>query len=216
MPDLRVLVPMKSLDIAKMRLAPCLSNQRRRALVLLMLQGVLGAAGAAIGVESCAVIGGDKHIKQLTRAHGWSWWEEEGTDLNSSLWAAMKSCWDGGAEGVLFLPGDLPDILSADVRRLVVASENLTNPIGVRAEGDGGTNALLLPKECVFPPAFGEQSYSRHERLVAYQGRRLITIERSTIRFDIDTPDDLASAQIRSPELPNAIDRWEERLSTWA
>ena len=212
MSRLEVIVPMKPLASAKSRLAGAMPDLRRRALALLLLQRVFGSVGAAVGPEACVVAGGDDGVRRLAEAAGCRWTAEAGRGLNSSLWSAMTAAYDAGASAALFLPADLPEIAPADVSAVVSASDGLLKPVGVRARGDGGTNALLLPAGCAFRPALGDESYRRHSELAAAEGKTLEAAVAPGLEFDIDTPDDLAWALAHLPGLSVEMDRWEEWL----
>ncbi len=203
---------MKPLASAKSRLAPAVPDPRRRALALLMLQRVLDAARHAVGADACRVVGGDALVRRVAESAGCEWGPEEGNDLNGSLWLAMDARFREGAAATLFLPADLPQATPEDVTAVVAASVGLSRPVGVRASGDGGTNALLLPAACAFQPAFGEQSFRRHVELAAARGALLETPAAPGLAFDIDTPEDLAWAEIAIAGFTGEADRWEEWL----
>ena len=212
MSRLEVLVPMKPLASAKSRLAPAVPDLRRQALALLLLQRVLDAARHAVGADACRVVGGDAVVRQVALSAGCAWDPEKGNDLNTSLWLAMGARFKEGAAATLFLPADLPQATPGDVTAVVAASVGLSRPVGVRASGDGGTNALLLPTACAFPPALGEQSFRRHEELAVARGAPLETPLAPGLAFDIDTPEDLAWAETTVTGFTGEADRWEEWL----
>ncbi len=207
-----VVVPMKPLATAKSRLAPEVADATRRAVALLMLRRVLDAAGRALGPAACRVVGGDETVRRVAREAGWGWAPEPGHDLNSSLWLAMERCYEEGAAAVLFLPADLPEISPQDVTAVVAASRGLTRHVGVAARGDGGTNALLLPSGCAFPPELGDASFARHQALALAQGAPLETLAVPGLGFDVDTPADLEWARAHVRGFAAELEKEEQLL----
>ena len=192
MPRLEVLVPVKPLTEAKSRLAHAVSEARRQALTLLLLHNVISAVCKAIEPVACTVVGGDATMRHLLQdQHGCQWMDEPANDLNSSVWAAMRTSFDRGAVATLFLPADLPQASSGDIRAVVAASEGLRRPVGVPARQDGGTNALLVPSSLAFPPQLGRGSYALHAAAAQRLGVPLVTAAAPGLSVDMDTPEDL-------------------------
>lgn len=208
MSGLEVLVPMKPLATAKSRLAPEVTDSRRQAAALLMLHRVLAAVGSSIGAGACQVIGGDAVVQQIAAHHSVQWRPEPGHDLNSSLWLAMQTAYQNGAQATLFLPADLPEATPTDVRAVVSASQGMTVPVGVRARNDGGTNALLMPAAYALSPSLGEASYARQAAEVRAHGAELQEANAPGLAFDVDTPADLAWAEAHLDGFAAELGRW--------
>ena len=209
-----VLIPMKPLASAKSRLSPAVPDGRRQAAALFMLRRVLEAARGAVGAERCQVIGGDEAVRQTAEDAGCRWAPEQGHDLNSSLWLAMEECFQAGADAVIFLPGDLPQVTPADIATVIAASLGLTMPAGVAARGSGGTNALLMPTALAFRPALGESSFARHQALAQALGTTLVSVEAAGLSFDVDTPEDFEWAEEHAPDFAAGLSREELRLQS--
>ena len=203
---------MKPLVSAKSRLVPDVDDNRRRAVVLLMLRRVLEAVGQAVAPQTCRVIGGDELVRRVAQESGCRWGPEPGHDLNSSLWQAMVRCYEEGAMATLFLPGDLPQVSPKDVDSVVSASAGLTRPVGVAAQSHGGTNALLLPAWCAFPPELGEASFERHGSLATDRGAPLETPHVPGLAFDVDTVAELDWALANLPGFAAELAQWEQWL----
>ena len=192
---LRVLVPMKPLSMAKTRLWAEVPTVQIHGVILMMMDRVVRASVEALGRDACHVIGGDQTVRGVAEAAGAVWNEDPGHDLNSSLWAAMRSAYDEGCAAALFLPGDLPQASVAGIAALDRASEGYTRPVGVRAGSDGGTNALLVPSATAFEPRLGDQSFARHTAAAENKGTPLVELELPELAFDVDSFDDLAWAR---------------------
>jgi 2-phospho-L-lactate guanylyltransferase len=211
-PKLDVLVPMKPLASAKSRLASVMPDLRRQAVALLMLRRVLDAVSRSVGIETCLVVGGDDTVQSVVRDAGCRWVPEPGHDLNSSLWLAMHECFEAGADATLFLPADLPQASPIDVAEVVSSSRGLTVAVGVSAHNDGGTNALLVPAPFSFPPALGEDSYARHIAGLRTRGSALFDADAPGLAFDVDTPTDLAWAEVNVEGFTGELDERERWL----
>src|SRR5581483_3364238 len=109
-----------------------------------------------------------------TEGAGGRWLVDSGSDLNATVREGMRRAFDEGARAALFVPADTPMISAEDVRAVVVASADLTYPVGVEALADGGTNALLVPAGSGIEPALGHQSYARHRANAQHAGFTLI------------------------------------------
>ena len=212
---LRVLVPMKPLASAKMRLAPEVDDMTRQGVTLFMFDRVVRAAADAFGAAACRVVGGDALVEEAALEAGAEWTPEQGHDLNSSLALAMMRAWKEGAKAALVVAGDLPMASAADLRAVVEASGGLTRPVGVMAVADGGTNALLWPRDARFPPGFGERSFSRHQAAAAAAGAPLSSVTAAGLAFDLDTAADLEYAVGVAPGFRDAAAAWTRRVQRW-
>jgi len=210
-----VLVPMKPLASAKMRLATRVEDTTRQGAALLMLHHVLGAIGEAVGADACTVVGGDPLVKEVTLAAGANWTQERGHDLNSSLALAMMSAWSDSAKAVLVVAADVPMIASGDILDMIAASDGLSRPVGAQAMADGGTNALLWPASANFPPAFGERSFGRHQASAAAAGTPLVSSAAGGLAFDVDNPGDLDYARGAVLGFAEALPEWGKRVQLW-
>lgn len=214
-PALWIVIPMKPLTEAKMRLASRLMETERRGVALAMLAHVTSVASTAVGREQCIVVGGDELVEEAARESGARWEPERGHDLNSSLTLAMAQCWADGAQAVLVLPADVPMLAASDIDVLLDASDGLTQPAGVMAMSDGGTNAMLWPAGVHFAPSFGERSFGRHQSNAAAAGRPLALAPAPGLAFDVDTVDDLDYANANVTRFRESVAEWTHRAQVW-
>lgn len=211
-PDVLAIIPMKPLAEAKSRLWPDVPPDLRHAAVLLMLDRVARAAIDALGAGGCRVIGGDTLVRRVVEDTGCHWGPERGHDLNSSLWLAMQSAYAEGWKATLFLPADLPQAAAKDIQTIIEVSESLSRPVGVAAERDGGTNALLLPAAIAFAPLLGRDSFAKHIDAARRQGTQLVEVKAASLGVDVDTPADLAWARVHVAGFEAELTRWKEWL----
>jgi 2-phospho-L-lactate guanylyltransferase len=211
-PPLRVLVPMKPLPQAKSRLWGNVPAPERRAAILLMLDRVVRASVDALGTEACHVVGGDSSVRRVAEAANGAWVEERGDSLNSSLWLAMREAYADGCAATLFLPGDLPCVRAADVLSVADASDGFRRPAGVRAEPDGGTNALLVPSLHAFEPLLGVDSFARHRDAADGEGTPLVEVDAPGLAFDMDSYDDFVWARENVAGFADGLSAWQAWL----
>ena len=183
---LTAVVPMKSMDLAKSRLAAVLDSAGRHALARQMLDHVLGTLREA-GLEQVRVASGD----------------EGNGDLNADVTAAARLAQEGGTTDLLLVMADLPFLSAADVGALLKAGRQSPHErVVVIAEAkDGGTNALLLRPPTVMEFAFAthQPSARSHAERARRAGIEPVIVRRPGLARDIDTPADLAALAIDHP-----------------
>ena len=201
------IVPMKSLVQAKTRLSEELTLPQRMALSRNLLRRVLRATvGPASGVagdspvESVWVVGGDAAIRDIARDEGALWYEEEGADINDTLWLAFQRAFSS-CRAALFLPGDLPFLKPHDVYSLVSASGRLKNVTLAPARQGGGTNGILVPPDLAQPfrPLLGPDSFRRHLSQATELGLSVAICYSPGLAFDLDTFDDARAYEYMEP-----------------
>ncbi len=166
-------VPMKSMDLAKSRLAGVLEPAGRRTLARQMLDHVLETLRQA-GISQVRIADGDR-------------------DLNADVAAAAHLVQDEGATDLLLVMADLPYLAADDIAALLDAGRQ--SAVVIAEAKDGGTNALLLrpPTALQFAFATGQPSAHRHAELARVAGIEPVIVRRPGLARDIDTPADLAA-----------------------
>lgn len=164
-------VPMKSVDPPKGRLAGVLDAGGRRALARQMLDHVIDTLRAA-GIKSVNVEGGD--------------------DLNRDATLAAHRAQAAGATELLWVMADLPYLTVADVTAMIEAGR--TSAVVIAEARDGGTNAMLLrpPTAIGFAFSSAQPSAALHAEQARAKGIEPAIVTRPGLARDIDTPADLA------------------------
>lgn len=193
-PDDRVhvVIPVKSLDLAKSRLQALVPAAPRRALVLAMFLDTLVAAQAAGAVTAVTVVTDDAQIGAQATARGASAIGEPvcapGVDgLNAAVAAAAAPLTARG-RAVLVLHADLPAVTGAAVSAAV--TDGLRSPSGrafVADRAGTGTTALLAGPGVDLDPRFGPGSAAAHRD----SGAAELTAAAPGLRCDVDTVADL-------------------------
>jgi 2-phospho-L-lactate guanylyltransferase len=188
---------MKSLAAAKGRLAPELGPIERRLLAIAMLEDVLDAVRATVGLARPVVVSPDREVWHRADALGCVVVEEKGGgDLNAALRLAATAAGtngpgtDGpGATALLVVAADLP---LATAEALGHARDALARgaPVVVAPSRDGaGTNVLGWADPTTFVPEFGDGSAKRH---LSTPGA--VRVDHELLALDVDTVDDLRLA----------------------
>lgn len=197
---LHAIVPVKTLDQAKSRLAAALAPAQRRALVLEMLARVVAALRhPASTVAAVWLTSADPAALQLGAAWGARPLREGVGELNGALELARAAALAAGAEAVLVVPGDVPLITPGDVAAMG-ALLRADADVALAADAAGsGTNALGIRRAAGLPFRFGVDSAARHAAEAAALGLRLRRYSSPTLALDVDLPAGLARYRALAP-----------------
>ena len=197
--DLWAVVPVKERERAKERLAPLLSPDLRRALVLAMLEDVLSALASASGVGGIVVVTLDPQARRLAAEFGARIVEDGARDGHTgAVTAAARLLAAEGRAGMLTLPGDIPLATADEIDQLVTAHRPAPSFTITPSHDEGGSNAILLSPPDVVPLRFGVDSFFPHLRAAEAQGIHPTVLRLPGIALDIDNPEDIA-AFLRRP-----------------
>ena len=188
---------MKELHLGKSRLSRTLNPIQRSELVMNMFGRVLRAS---LG-SSCAkvyVVGRDNSVKSLAESMGAYWIQAEGSDLNSDLIGAIRVISKEGYSTIC-IPGDLPFVTFLDINLVISESDSRKCVVLVPSTSDGGTNCLAIPKDTVFEPSFGLNSFEKHRAQGTQKGIQTRVAEAAGMFLDVDTDADLQECEISEP-----------------
>ena len=188
---LTAVLPFRSIDSAKSRMAPLLSEEERREFSARLLERTLLALGHATGVGSVILVSPDPLARALARSGGHEALDDGGVDLNAAITLGVRRAEERGASAVLILPVDLAEVSSANIDALIRGWSG-AQP-GLLASPDGGTSAMLVPLPRTFAPQFGANSATAHRTELSRDGATVEALA-SPLATDLDTPDDLKAA----------------------
>ena len=214
--SIRWIVPMKPLPFAKMRLREDddLPVYVVDALVLMMLKTVLAALLDQSRKKGFTgypvVVGGDEPIQRIAWEVGIPWEPDRGADLNETLAIMMREAFAAGYDAAAYLPGDVAMLRDSDLFEIAYAGRMLKRPVGVPAEQDGGTNALLIPAGVDMLPQLGGKSYARHRQAAKDAGTKIRTMNLPHLALDIDTSDDVDEFRRSWPLLDDVLVEWTQ------
>jgi len=180
-----VLVPVKSFETAKLRLAPALSPDRRAALARAMAERVVRSASEL----PVAVVCDDRNVAAWARALGALVIWEPGRGLNGAVQEGVDRLRRAGVEVVIVAVGDLP--LATDLG-WVTSFDGITIVPDRRHDG---TNVLAVPTGAGFAFSYGPGSFSRHLTEARRLGAAVRVVHSSPLAWDVDVPGDLVAVE---------------------
>ncbi|MFE5287312.1 2-phospho-L-lactate guanylyltransferase [Nocardia sp. NPDC056611] len=200
MDTVHAVIAVKSLGLAKSRLADGLAPEYRPRLVLAMLADTVTAAATARGIASVTVVTPDPAVSDLVRELGARVHPEpevvpaHTTGLNAALAAGADAVRRAhGPVDLLALQADLPALRPAELGELLMRAGHRRSVV-TDHEGSG-TVALLVrggddPLTAALNPLFGPDSARRH---IAGGAVELLG-DWPGLRQDVDTAADLERA----------------------
>ena len=190
-------VPVRSLQGGKTRLAGTLTPEARQALSRRMLLHVLEQTLASAAVDRVVVVSPDEEALEVARTvHPSVVALPQGATspgLNPALDLGRSWAESAGAAALLVLFADLPRLTASDVRDLARQEA----PVALAPDRHGtGTNALrlrLVSGGRAFAFAFGVDSAALHLAEARRLGLEAVIHRSPGLSFDLDTADDWRS-----------------------
>lgn len=206
-PALWAVVPVKELDRAKLRLAPRLPPQLRRALMLAMLEDVLAALAETSGLAGIAVVTVEPAAASLAAGYGARMIETGARNGHTgAVAAAVTLLAEEGASGILTVPGDIPLVTPGEIATLITAHGPAPAFTIAPSRDERGSNAVICSPPDAVPLRFGEDSFYPHLRAAEALRIRPTVLHLPGIALDVDTPEDLAAfAMLPSPTRARAL-----------
>jgi 2-phospho-L-lactate/phosphoenolpyruvate guanylyltransferase len=187
---LHILIPCKSFNAGKSRLASVLDAEARHALCAQFLAGTLDLALSLVPAARCHLVSGDTEAAALASARGAGLIADPGAGLNGALRAGRDAiCAASDAITLLILPIDLPWANLATLAEFCDSGADVAiAPDRARA----GTNALCLGPRAVqgFYFRFGTDSSAAHQAFAREHGWRVSVFDNARLAFDVDRPED--------------------------
>lgn len=189
------IIPVGSLEGAKSRLGAVLDAEERHDLTLRLARRTIAAAVAADGIAEVLVITPEDLVRTLAAELGARPILQRDSGLNRGIVAARGEALAAGADAILVLPIDLPDISPEAIAAVVDtldAGGGMVNPlVAIVPDRHGrGTNALLVAPPDAIDVCFGGDSAAAHSAAAQAAGARLVVLG-GPLMLDLDTPDDL-------------------------
>ena len=200
-PVVIAIIPVGSLEGAKSRLGAVLDAEERRDLAEAFTRRTILAALATPGIAETLVITPDDAVRRLALDLGARPLRQRSSGLNDGLREARVEAIAAGAEAIIVLPMDLPDISSNAIGLVISVLHERTGPVVaiVADRHERGTNTLLLSPPDVIDFCFGGDSHDAHLRAARAAGASVVELE-SPLHLDVDTAEDLVLAQAAHPE----------------
>lgn len=187
-------VPAKDFESAKSRLSAVLDPAARATLARALVAHVIGALRGASGLAGIVVVTGSTAVAEHAATLGADTVPDPAgpSTLALVIDAGIDRARRLGADAVLVLMSDLPEVRSEDVEALLGELDHV-DAVVVSDESGDHTNALGLHLGTRFPTHFGApDSFRRHCDAAVSRGLSLATPRLPSVAFDVDTSADLA------------------------
>ena len=190
-----ILLPVKTFDRSKERLAPHYSEDDRAALARALCEDTFRVVAQVKSVDRVYVVSAEYHALSLARQLNWHVIDErEQISESTSVDVASRQCAHNGVKALLRLPIDLPLVTFSDIETLFYFLEPAPSVVIVPSRDGTGTNALLRSPPDLFPSHFGPDSFALHLKEAEKAGAKVAIVRNERIALDIDEPEDLRAA----------------------
>ena len=184
------IVPLKSLETAKQRLASFLSPSERRDLMLAMARDVLNALCQSDLLSGILIVSRTTEADALAQTFSTERFAESpDADLPAALTqASAHLSAHFGARGVMVIPADVPLLATTEVDALLKCHET----VSVVPDSDNlGTNCLICTPPDVIGFIFDGKSFKPHVDAAFARGITPRIVPSPGFALDIDTVEDL-------------------------
>jgi 2-phospho-L-lactate/phosphoenolpyruvate guanylyltransferase len=184
------LIPVKSLNEAKSRLAEYLTPTQRARLVLDMLHHVIGVLHQSTLFSSIVVVSADESVCTQAQSWGTTPFLEEQVGHNPALTMAAIRLHAAGTEVLLTIAADLPLLQPQHIHAMIAQIQH-HHIVLVPSQDATGTNAIIMHPPLAIPYVFGLNSYPRFQHEATQRQLSVATYHSLETALDIDTIGDL-------------------------
>ncbi len=184
------IVPLKSLEAAKQRLASLLSASERRDLMLAMARDVLSALCRSKALTGILIVSRTPEADALAQTFGTERFSESpDADLPAALTQASTHLMEHfGANGVMIVPADIPLLCPDEIDSILAGHDQVTV---VPDSENLGTNCLICSPPDVIDLVFDGKSFKPHVDAAFERGITPRIEPCGSFALDIDTANDL-------------------------
>lgn len=184
------IVPVKTFDRAKQRLANVLSEDERRSLMLAMARDVLTCLSTCSNLSGILIVSRAPEADALAQTFATERFAESpDANLPESLEQATQHLVTNfDAQGVIVVPADVPAILPDELDQILAEHETVT--IMPDAE-NVGTNGLICSPPGRIPYVFDGKSFKPHVDAAYEAGLSPKVVPGTRFTLDVDLPQDL-------------------------
>lgn len=187
-----VLIPVKDLSTANVRLSSVLSQQKRTQLAYVMLEDVFSAASSSSLADKKVVVTLDKKAEKMALKNGFEVIrEEEQEGESTSVDKALHICKLMGAKSVLVIPGDAPLVKGEDIDFIFKKERDENSVILIPSDDKLGTNGILRKPPDAIPSKFGHNSFVLHQQEASRRKLPCDIYEIENLAIDLDEPSDI-------------------------
>ena len=191
--NLWTVVPMRGVALGKTRLAGTLDPAARARLNRWLFARTLDVIRDWRGdLSRCVVVSRCPEVFEMASAKGAAviCEADAASDQNRSASAGGEYALQYGAQKLVLLPGDLPD-MTADALDALLTDAGREKHMTIAPDTAGtGTNAVVVDAHAHDRLCFGERSFPRYLAWAAREGWTVTVCTRPELTFDLDTPSD--------------------------
>lgn len=192
-------VPLKSPERAKTRLAGVLSPAQRRQLLFVLGERVIRALQATRGIDEVAVVTASSGVAGFAAALGARViMQAAETGTAAAFAAAVQALRAQALSRLLMIAGDLPLVTAPAIEQLIAAAPERPGVVVVPDRHRVGTNALLCSPPGSLAPCFGSDSFRRHLAAARAAGLQTRVLHVEALSLDLDDAEDLEELQRRT------------------
>lgn len=190
-----VAIPVRAFRLGNMRLASGLDDETRTALAQELAARVVAAAGPAPVV----VVSNAPEVTAWARALGVDTVADPGS-LDGAAHAGVDALAAHGCRRIVVAHADLPFV---ETFAAVTSDAGTATAVVVPCHRDDGTPVLSIPASArsMFAFGYGPGSFRRHVAAARAAALAVRVVRDPTLRFDVDTVDDLAVLARDDPSL---------------
>lgn len=201
------IIPVKSLDNAKLRLSSLLTQGQRREFTVHMLHDVIKAVIECGEVDRCIVVSPDDEALAFAKSLGADVLKEKcEKGVDAAVHKANSHALNLGMRCTVVFPADLPLITPSDIEEIVKAGRQDESVVITPSVRLDGTNALLRRPPQIMRTFYEQDSFNSHLQEATRKGLRVKVILSRRVMLDIDTRDDLF--EFLSKERPCSTYDW--------
>jgi 2-phospho-L-lactate guanylyltransferase len=190
-------VPLKSPDGAKSRLAGVLNVAQRRHLFFALAKRVILALHATPGIDTVAVVTASAEVAAFARSLNAELIRQAADFGTSSAFAsAVRQLGALRLRQLLMIAGDLALVSPPALGRIVALAGSRPGVVVVPDRHRLGTNALLCTPPEVMAPCFGADSFRLHLRAAEAAGVPAYALDVEELALDVDVAEDLEYLRI--------------------
>ena len=192
------IVPIKTFEKAKQRLANVLTPEERKSLMLAMARDVLTSLSGSKSITGVLIVSRSSESDALSQTFNTERFAESpDANLAIALKQATHYLVDNfNAKGVFVIPADVPGIQASEIDQLILNHVSVT----ILPDVDRiGTNGLICSPPFVIPYIFNGKSFKPHADAAFERKLTPIVVPNSCFSLDIDHPSDLVDFHKISP-----------------
>jgi len=186
------IIPVRSLDSGKTRLAEHLQKSERKELIRFLLERLLNLIKKVSSIDRCLVVSHDPNIHKMSKECGAEILDEKAPfNLNRAVTLASKYVKKNGCERVIVIHSDLPLIEAHDIERITALGVEPPVMVISPDRRNNGTNALLIDPIESFNFHYGENSFRLHLKEAKQKKYHIEIYNHIHTSLDLDYPEDL-------------------------